>query len=276
MFVNRAISRSSRAVVTGAGSGIGRAFALELAQRGGAVICADLSLDRARETVALVERAGGFARAVECDVARYGDVEALASAAQQYFGQNPDLVVNNAGVGAGGRRVGDIGLDDWNWVVGINLFGVIHGCEVFAPLLRTQSRAGIINVASAAAFNSAPVMGPYCVSKAGVMSLSETLAAEMAGTGIAVTVVCPTFVTTNVARDGRIAPGPAEFAAKRVEKGMAPEVVARKALDANDRGRLYVMPQLDAKVAWRAKRLAPGAVTRVMALGTRVMGATGP
>ncbi|WP_238421900.1 SDR family NAD(P)-dependent oxidoreductase [Gordonia sp. 'Campus'] len=273
MFLDRSISRSSRAVVTGAGSGIGRAFALELAQRGGAVLCADLSLDRARETVARVEESGGFARAVECDVARYDDVEALASAAQQYFGQNPDLLVNNAGVGAGGRRVGDIGLDDWNWVVGINLFGVIHGCEVFAPLLRTQSRAGIINVASAAAFNSAPVMGPYCVSKAGVMSLSETLAAEMAGTGIAVTVVCPTFVATNVARDGRIAPGPAEFAAKRVETGMTPEVVVRKALAANDRGRLYVMPQIDAKIAWRAKRLAPAAVTRVMALGTRVMGA---
>ncbi|HEX2212313.1 MAG TPA: SDR family NAD(P)-dependent oxidoreductase, partial [Mycobacterium sp.] len=239
----------------------------------GVAVCSDVSLNSAQETVALVERAGGRACAVTCDVARQSEVEQLAAAATDYFGDAPNLVINNAGVGAGGRKIGDVGFDDWNWVLGINLFGVIHGCEIFAPILRSAHRAGIINVASAAGFNSAPVMGPYCVSKAGVMSLSETLAAEMAGSGVTVTVVCPTFVATNVARNGRITPGPAEFAARMAARGMSPDTVARKSLDANDKGRLYVMPQLDAKLTWRAKRLAPALVTRGMAFSSRFMGA---
>ncbi|MFE0750328.1 SDR family NAD(P)-dependent oxidoreductase [Gordonia sp. NPDC058843] len=273
MFRSRAVSHSSRAVVTGAGSGIGRAFAIELAHRGGAVVCSDVFLDRAEETVALVEDAGGRGRAVRCDVSEQYEVQELASEATRFFGTSPNLLINNAGVGAGGRVVGDIGFEDWNWVLGINLYGVIHGCEIFAPLLRTEKRAGIINVASAAGFNSAPVMGPYCVSKAGVMSLSETLSAEMAGTGVTVSVLCPTFVATNVARDGRIAPGPAEFATRMAERGMAPDVVARKTLDANDRGRLYVMPQIDAKIAWHARRFAPALTNRGMAFSSRIMGA---
>lgn len=248
---------------------------MEIARRNGAAVCSDISLDGAERTADLVRSAGGRACAVACDVAQQSEVEMLAVTAGEFFAQPPNLLINNAGVGAGGRQIGDIGFDDWNWVLGINLFGVIHGCEIFAPVLRSQRRAGIINVASAAGFNSAPVMGPYCVSKAGVMSLSETLAAEMAGSGVAVTVVCPTFVATNVARNGRIAPGPAEFAARMTARGMAPEVVARKSLDANDRGRLYVMPQLDAKLTWRVKRLAPALVTRGMAFSSRFMGAEG-
>lgn len=274
MFRPVPVSRSARAVVTGAGSGIGRAFARELARRKGAVVCSDISVDNARETVRLIENAGGRACVVPCDVAQRSDVEHLASAAIEYFGEPPNLLINNAGVGAGGRRVGTIGFDDWNWVLGINLFGVIHGCEIFAPILRSTQRAGIINVASAAGFNAAPVMGPYCVSKAGVISLSETLAAEMVGSGVSVTVVCPTFVATNVAHNGRISPGPVEFAARMAARGMAPEVVARKSLDANDRGSLYVMPQLDAKLTWRVKRLAPALVTRGMAFSSRLMGVT--
>lgn len=273
MFGPSPVSKSARAVITGAGSGIGRAFAVEIARRKGAVVCSDISLDSAQDTVALVESAGGRACAVACDVAQQSQVEQLATFATDYFGEPPNLLVNNAGVGAGGRRIGDIGFDDWNWVLGINLFGVIHGCEVFAPMLRSQRRAGIINVSSAAGFNAAPVMGPYCVSKAGVMSLSETLAAEMAGSGVTVTVVCPTFVATNVAQNGRIAPGPAEFAARMTARGMAPEIVARKSLDANDKGCLYVMPQLDAKLTWRVKRFAPALVTRGMAFSSRFMGA---
>lgn len=261
------LSRSARAVVTGAGSGIGRAFALELAHRGSMVLCSDIANDRAEETAALVERAGGTARAAVCDVSQRDDVRHLATLAEQFFEGPPSLVVNNAGVGAGGRVVGEIGFDEWYWVLGINLLGVVHGCEVFAPLLRTQRRAGIINIASAAAYSAAPLMAAYSASKAAVLSLSETLAAEMGGTGVAVTVVCPTFVKTNVARDGHISGEVAEFAAKMVDRrGTPPDVIARRALDANDRGRLYVMPQLDAKLGWHVKRLAPELTTRALAL----------
>ena len=117
-------------------------------------------------------------------------------------------MINNAGVGAGGAAIGDAPLDDWVWTLGINLWGPIHGCHVFTPILReagpSHAPRGIINVASAAAFGAAPGMAAYNVSKAGVLSLSETLAAELSGTAVKVTVLCPTFVKTNIVESGRI------------------------------------------------------------------------
>ncbi|TFI40410.1 SDR family NAD(P)-dependent oxidoreductase [Rhodococcus sp. 1R11] len=262
-------SYDADAVVTGAGSGIGRAFALELSRRGGRVVCADISLERAEETVRLLD---GRGYAVRCDVAVRSEVEDLALFAELEFGGAPTLVINNAGVGIGGKPIGDVGFDDWNWALGINLWGVIHGCETFVPQLRTAGRGGIINVASAAGFAAAPTMGPYNVGKAGVMSLSETLAAELSGTGVRVSVLCPTFVKTNVAIDGRITDRSSALAATLMQwTGFSPDRVAVGTLDAFDKGRLYVVPQLDAKTIWLAKRLAPALYARGAGLLNRLM-----
>lgn len=255
------------AVVTGAGSGIGRAFAVELAKRGGRVVCADLDETTAKETVQLVERAGGQGLAVACDVADEEQVQELAVTAESWLGWAPDLVVNNAGIGAGGLPVGDAPLADWQRTLGVNLWGVIHGCHVFVPLLKAQGKGGVINVASAASFTAAPRMAAYNVSKAGVVSLSETLSAELAGTGVAVTVLCPTFVKTNIFGGELIDPAAAAVARKVAAfAGFSPERVARLTLDAHDKGRLYVLPQLDAKALWRLKRLAPAPYARVAGL----------
>ncbi|WP_175400060.1 SDR family NAD(P)-dependent oxidoreductase [Tsukamurella pseudospumae] len=271
-LVRDPITSDAKAVVTGAGSGIGRAFALELARRGAEVVCADIDEGRAKETVGLVQARGGTAHAVVVDVADRAAVENLASFARTVFDGPPTLVINNAGVGIGGRPVGDIGLDDWDWALGINLWGVVHGCELFAPMLREAGRGGIINVASAAGFAAAPSMGPYNVSKAGVMSLSETLAAELAGTGVAVTVLCPTFVKTNVARDGRITEGSKNLAGTLMKlTGVSPDGVAAQTLDALDLGRLYVVPQLDANVIWHLKRHFPTPYVRGLGLLTRLL-----
>ena len=260
-------SHNARAVVTGAGSGIGRAFALELAKRGGEVVCADISLARAEETVRLVVENGGTAHPVVCDVASREQVEDLALFAELTFGAAPTLVINNAGVGIGGTPVGDIGFDNWNWALGINLWGVIHGCEIFTPGMRAAGKGGFINVASAAGFAAAPLMGPYNVGKAGVMSLSETMAAELSGTGIRVTVLCPTFVKTNVAIDGRITDTGAKLAGKLMAStGFSPERIAVDTLNKYDRGRLSVVPQIDAKLIWRLKRIAPALYTRTLGL----------
>ncbi|WP_051022220.1 SDR family NAD(P)-dependent oxidoreductase [Nocardia pneumoniae] len=266
-------THGARAVVTGAGSGIGRAFALEIAARGGQVICADIDEARADETVALIERTyPGAAHAFRCDVARREDVELLARFADTLFERPVSLVINNAGVGIGGKPVGRIGLDDWRWTLDINLWGVVHGCEVFAPRLRATGRGGIINVASAAGFAAAPSMAAYNVSKAGVLSLSETMAAELGGTGVAVTVLCPTFVRTNVARDGRITRESAQLAEFLMRwTGFSPERVARTALDAHDRGQLYVLPQLDAHIVWLLKRYFPARYTYVLGLLDRLL-----
>ncbi|MFI9633452.1 SDR family NAD(P)-dependent oxidoreductase [Nocardia sp. NPDC051929] len=266
-------THGARAVVTGAGSGIGRAFALEIAARGGRVICADIDETRADETVALIERDHpGAAHAFRCDVAQREDVELLARFAETIFDRPVSLVINNAGVGIGGKAVGNIGFDDWQWALGINLWGVVHGCEVFAPRLRTAGRGGIINVASAAGFAAAPSMAAYNVSKAGVLSLSETMAAELSGSGVAVTVLCPTFVRTNVARDGRITKESAQLADFLMRwTGFSPERVARTALDAHDRGQLYVLPQLDAHVVWLLKRYFPARYTFALGLLERLL-----
>ncbi|GAB11021.1 putative oxidoreductase [Gordonia araii NBRC 100433] len=272
-LVRDPVSADAKAVVTGAGSGIGRAFALELARRSGQVICADIDADRAAETVAQIKsETGRTAYAVTCDVANRSNVEELAEFATATFGGPPTVVINNAGVGIGGRTVGDVGFDDWDWAVGINLWGVVHGCELFAPMLREAGRGGIINVASAAGFAAAPSMGPYNVTKAGVMSLSETLAAEFAGTGVRVTVLCPTFVKTNVARDGRITDASRDLAGRLMRlTGISPGSVATSTLDALDLGRLYVVPQFDANVIWHLKRHFPAQYARGLGLVNRVL-----
>nr|WP_293391762.1 SDR family NAD(P)-dependent oxidoreductase [Nevskia sp.] len=245
-------------MVTGAGSGIGRAFALELGARGGRVVCADLKLATAEETAAQIRAAGGQATAIACDVSKLEQVEKMATKAEQWLAGPVDLVINNAGVGAGGSVVGETPIDDWRWVLGVNLWGVIHGCHVFAPKLRALGRGGIVNVGSTASFAAAPLMGPYNVSKAAVLALSETLASEFTGTGIKITALCPTFIATNIVKDGRISESSSKMAERLMQwTSVTPESVAKTTLDALDRNQLYVLPQVDAKLIWRMKRFAP-------------------
>jgi NAD(P)-dependent dehydrogenase (short-subunit alcohol dehydrogenase family) len=263
-------SHESAAVITGAGSGIGAAFAAELARRGGKIVCSDIDETAARTTADDIVTAGGEALATRCDVAQLEDVIQLAKMSQDWLGGPPTVVVNNAGVGAGGTAIGETEIDDWNWVLGINLWGPIHGCHVFAPILREAGYGGIINVASAAAFAAAPGMAAYNVSKAGVLSLSETLSAELSGTGVNVTVLCPTFVKTNIVESGRITDKSTELGDRLMRwTGFSPERVARTCLDTLDRGGLYCMPQPDARIGWGIKRFTPTVYTRAAGLGTR-------
>jgi NAD(P)-dependent dehydrogenase (short-subunit alcohol dehydrogenase family) len=264
-------SHAAAAVITGAGSGIGAAFAVELATRGGRVVCSDIDENTARTTADTIKADGGDALALRCDVAQIDDVTALAIQAQSWFGGPPTVVINNAGVGAGGLPIGEMSLDDWQWVLDINLWGPIHGCHVFAPILREAGYGGIINVASAAAFGAAPGMAAYNVSKAGALSLSETLAAELSGTGVNVTVLCPTFVKTNIVDAGRISDKSTQLADRLMRwTGFSPERVARTCLDTLDRGGLYCMPQPDARIGWGIKRFTPTVYTRAVGLTTRV------
>jgi short-subunit dehydrogenase len=266
------VSQGASAVVTGAGSGIGRAFALELARRGGRVVCADIKQETAQATANLIAAQGGQALALACDVSDLAQVEMLAEKSEQWLQGAVDLVVNNAGVGIGGKPVGEFPIEDWRWAVGVNMWGVIHGCHVFAPKLRAQGRGGIVNVCSAASFAAAPLMGPYNVTKAAVLALSETLKAELAGVGVHVTALCPTWVKTNIVQDGRIPGGTSKMAQRMMEwVGHSPESVANTTLNALDRNRLYVLPQLDARLVWRLKRYAPVSYNRGAGLLARFM-----
>lgn len=271
---NKKLTTRAFAVVTGAGSGIGRAFAVELARRGGEVLCSDIDLESAQETADSIKAAGGRAWALKCDVSVRSDMEALAEQADALFSEPVNLVINNAGVGVGGKNIGDISLEDWEWTMGINLWGVIHGCHVFAPRLKKLGRGGIINVASSASFAAAPLMGPYNVTKADVLALSETLAAETAGTGVNVTVLCPTVVNTNIFTSGRIHGGIPPVLNRLIElTGVSADGVAKTTLNALDRGQLHVLPQFDARMIWRAKRFLPATYTRGAGLLSRLAAA---
>ena len=140
------LPKSPRTVVTGAGGGFGRAIALEIARRGGRLVLGDVDLRQCKQTARLaMEQGAAEARALRCDVTKLSDVEALAAACPDGF----DLLVNNAGVSSAGL-VGALSLDDWRWTLNVDLWGVIHGCHVFVPLLREQGHGHVLNVAAAA------------------------------------------------------------------------------------------------------------------------------
>jgi short-subunit dehydrogenase len=229
-------------------------MALELAHRGARLLLSDVNLQGAEETAHLALAAGArAARAVRCDVTRLEEVEELSAACDKPV----DLVINNAGVTSAGR-VGELPMNDWRWTLEVDLLGVIHGCHVFVPIMRSQGLGHILNVASAAGLLCAPRMGAYNVAKAGVIALSETLAGELVGTPVRVTVVCPTFFQTDIAKSGRYTDERTRTLAEEfVARGKTPESVARSALASVDRGQLYAVPMADARWLWRLKRAVP-------------------
>jgi len=260
-------SRNTYAVVTGAGSGIGRSFALELAKRGGNVVCADINLEAAEETVKLVEQLGQKAFAVQCDVGQAEQVQALADQAEQLLEHPVTLIINNAGVGLGGK-FDEMSLEDWKWCMHVNLWGVIHGCHAFVPKFKKLGYGAIINVASAASYTAAPEMSVYNVTKAGVLALSETLSAELRKFNIKVNVLCPTLVPTNIIKNGRI-PGRYSKLADHALMNYAmttSDAVATLTLNRLDRGQLYTTPQIDAKLFWLMKRTSPTLYAKFLGL----------
>lgn len=184
-------------VVTGAGSGIGRETALAFANRGAAVVVADLNAIAAEETVGLVRKLGVDAHSYVVDVA---DVTAMEDFAKRVIAEHgvPDIVVNNAGIGIAGNFL-DTTAADWQRIVDINLLGVVHGCRLFGQAM-TQRREGghIVNVASAAAFTPSRSLGAYAATKAAVLMLSECLRAELDGAGIGVSAICPGIINTPI------------------------------------------------------------------------------
>ncbi|AIL78051.1 MULTISPECIES: SDR family NAD(P)-dependent oxidoreductase [Acinetobacter] len=260
-------SRNAYAVVTGAGSGIGRSFAVELAKRGGSVVCADINLEAAEETVKLIEQLGQKAFAVQCDVGQAEQVQTLADQAEQLLDHPVTLIINNAGVGLGGK-FDEMSLEDWKWCMHVNLWGVIHGCHAFVPKFKKLDYGAIINVASAASYTAAPEMSVYNVTKAGVLALSETLSAELRKFNIKVNVLCPTLVPTNIIKNGRI-PGRYSKLADHALMNYAmttSDAVAALTLNRLDRGQLYTTPQIDAKLFWLMKRTSPTLYAKFLGL----------
>jgi NAD(P)-dependent dehydrogenase (short-subunit alcohol dehydrogenase family) len=246
-----------RTVITGAGSGLGRACALQLARRHGRILVAEVNIPAADETVRLVQAAGGEGVSFPCDVTKPEDLERAAAEMDRRWG-GTDILVNNAGVAAAGQ-VGEQSLDDWRWIVGINLWGVIHGCHVFTPRFRAAQSGFILNVASAAGFVSMPEMASYNVTKAGVIALSETMYGELGACGVHVSVACPSFFQTNLMDTFRSSQERQRAIAQNLfrRSRVSADEIAAAGLAALEAGTLYVVPQTDAKVTWWLKRLSP-------------------
>jgi NAD(P)-dependent dehydrogenase (short-subunit alcohol dehydrogenase family) len=208
MMSNDVIGPGRVAVVTGAGSGIGRAIAERLAHEGSSVVVADIEREAAEEVAAGIESSSGEAITVTVDVSDAAAVDRLARITLDRFGR-VDVLCNNAGVSTF-NLIADQTLDDWRWVFGVNLFGVVHGLHSFLPILRRQGTAAhIVNTASVAGLLSGVAfIGPYSATKSAIVSISETLAMELAidELPISVSVLCPSSVDTKVMESERNRP----------------------------------------------------------------------
>ncbi len=254
-----------RVFITGAGSGLGRCFALEFASDGWRVGVSDINAPRMAESAAKVNAAGGRALEIACDVTKPKDLEKSVGMLRKEWG-GVDVIINNAGVAAGGYME-RIPVEEWDWIIDINLKSVVYGCRAFIPLLKEQKSGYIINVASNAGIASFAEMSSYNVTKAAVISLSETLRIEMAPHNVGVTVVCPTFFKTNLMDQFK---SPDERQRKLAEQMFAKantsaEKIARHAVKRAGKGKLYVLTQSDAKLTWRSKRLMPETYFRFLA-----------
>lgn len=208
------------AVVTGAASGIGLALTHAFLAEGMRVVMADIEAG-ALEAAAADLPEGAETAQVVCDVSDAAQVEALRDAAVERFG-TVHVVCNNAGVGGGGP-VWQATVEDWDWVLGANLYGVIHGVRAFTPLMIEQGEGHIVNTASAAGLISSPFMGTYNVSKHAVVTLSETLHGDLAmsgAEGVGVSVLCPAFVKTQIHLSARNRPGAGDREPTEEERAM--------------------------------------------------------
>ncbi len=247
--------RGKVAVVTGSASGIGQAVATRAASEGMRVVLADIEEEPLQKTAAALAEQGADVLAVPTDVSVAESVEALRDRALEAFGA-VHLVHNNAGVGAGGL-LWEVTVTDWAWVLGVNLWGVIHGIRAFVPLLVAQSEGHVVNTASLAGLTSPALLGPYNATKHAVVTISETLHRElqMVGSPVGVSVLCPGFVQTGIADSDRNrphwAPRPAADDARReltrqlIAGGMPAAEVADHVFDAVSAGRFYVLTHPD-------------------------------
>jgi NADP-dependent 3-hydroxy acid dehydrogenase YdfG len=262
------------AVITGAGSGFGREFARLAHAKGCKLVLADIQIDALNETAQELEKLGAQVVALRTDVAKASDVERLTQTAVKKFGAI-DLAFNNAGVGSGGL-VWENSLKDWEWVMGVNLMGVVHGIHYMTPIMLQQNRqAHIVNTASVAGLLSAQLMGIYNVSKHSVVALSETLFQDLrtVNAKIGVSVLCPAFVPTGIHQSHRnrpeslqtgLAPTASQTAAQKAsEKAVtsgrmtAPQVAVQvfEAI-ANNQFYIFTHPKIMASVALRHEDIA--------------------
>lgn len=246
--------KGKTAFITGGAMGIGFAMARAFGRAGMNVVIADIDHDAGRNAVERLAKEQIKAVAVPCDVTMRNDVQRAALDAIAAFGKI-HVVCNNAGVAAGGP-LGTVGERDWDWIIDVNLKGVVYGVETFVPLIKSHGEGGhIINTASMAGLVSPPGLEPYCATKFAVVAMSEGWAAQLAEANIGVSVLCPGFVRTRIHESGRqrqdrygghgdVDPGVGATrneAAQNVLNGIDPDIVGARVVEAVRDGDLYII-----------------------------------
>jgi NAD(P)-dependent dehydrogenase (short-subunit alcohol dehydrogenase family) len=253
------------AVITGGASGIGRAVADRAAAEGMKIVLGDIEEGPLKEAVNELTGRGAEALGLVTDVADAASVRALRDGALDRFGA-VHLVHNNAGIGLGGP-IWEVSEEDWRWILGVNLWGVINGVAAFVPTLIEQGEGHVVNTASVAGLIAAPFLGPYNATKQAVVAISETLFKDLQAVGapIGVSVLCPGFVRTRIAESernrpawapDREAPGTDELRGavqSLVDGGIAPSTVAERVIDAVRTETFYILthPELDDAITTR-------------------------
>lgn len=252
------------ALVTGAAHGIGLGICRALARQGASVAMADIAADALEQARAGLAACGAEVAAIPLNVSDVAAVERAAAEIEARFGKL-HILVNNAGVAAPPKPVSTITLDEWAWLIGVNLYGVIHGIRAFLPMIRRHGEGGhIVNTASIAGFQVRPGRGTggYAATKFAVVALSELLSQELAGSGIGVSVLCPAAVNTTIYQSARRRPqrfgGPFEPPAKgpnqiSLEAGLPPDAVGERVAQAIRDEELFIFTHEEPR-AWLEER----------------------
>ena len=257
-------------VITGAGSGIGRATALAFAEKGADIVVADIDSVAAARTVELVELLGARGYLYTVDVSSGEAMEKFANEVKETAGV-PDVVVNNAGIGMSGPFLATE-VKDWERILGVNVWGVIHGARCFGEMMRERGEGGhIVNLASAAAYTPSRTLSAYSTSKAAVLMLSECLRAEFARHGIGVSAICPGFIATNITRTTKFVGQSAEQQERTRQRvtglyrrrNFGPDKVAERIVDAVRRDKPVVPVALEARASKAISRLSPALARRM-------------
>lgn len=251
-------------VVTGAGSGIGRAIATVFSELGSELVLADVNAERLAEAREEVTGKGAKAETYVVDVASRSGMEAFSSHVLDRHGR-VDVLINNAGVALGGE-LAETTLDQFTWLMGINFWGVVHGTHFFSPHMIARGSGHIVNIASINGIAAMPFNGPYNASKFAVMGYSASLRMEYAHLGVGVTAVCPGLINTNIAKDryGGTASNPGvqtsleKFSYIMAKKGAPPRRVAGAIPRAIRKNKALLLVPFDSRmIAWLQK-LLPG------------------
>jgi NAD(P)-dependent dehydrogenase (short-subunit alcohol dehydrogenase family) len=267
--------KGKRALVTGAASGIGQATAIALAKQGADLVICDVDEKGMATTADSIRSLGRDVLSKKVDVSSRDQMRALADDVHRKGAL--DVLVNNAGVGLGGTFL-ETSLEDWKWILGINLEGVVHGCHFFVPKMVEAHNGGhVVNISSAAGYTPSPALAAYCTTKYAVLGLSECLRIELAEHGIGVTAICPGIINTPITRNSRLVGRAARAGAQEKvvrfyeKRNYGPEKVADEIVRAIRHNRAIVPVSPEAWAFYLVKRASPTLFHKLSAVMTKRM-----